>query len=114
MTHDLTEQPLEVVPRVVQRPRGSDGRGLEPGDQDPRPLAQDGVFLAERVDLRRQVRGLGRDLVVQALGLLRDLDVLVDGVREALEPEQDLLAPIGLAPHGGPRARLLDLHQRFA
>src|SRR4029450_5326850 len=114
MAHDLTEQPLEVVAGLVQRPRGADGRRLEPGDQGLRAFAQHGVLLAERVDLRRQVGGLGRDLVVQAFGPLRDLDVLVDGVREVLEAEQDLLAPLGLAPHGGSRGRLLDVHQRVA
>ena len=113
MAHDLTEQQLEFVPCLAQRPRGSDGRRLEPGDQGRCAFPQDGVFLAERVDLRRQMRGLGRDLVVQAVGPLRDLDVLLDGVREALEPDQDPLGPLGLAPHGGSRARLLDLHQCF-
>src|SRR4029453_12158888 len=48
MAHDLTQQPLEVVPGLAQRPRGSDGCRLEPGDQGCRALPQDGVFLAER------------------------------------------------------------------
>src|SRR4029453_5188921 len=50
MAHDLTEQPLEVVPGVVQRPFGSDGRGLKPGDQGLRALAPPGGFLRKRLD----------------------------------------------------------------
>ena len=67
MANDLAEQALQVVPGLIQRPCRSDRRRLQLREQRLRSVAQDGMLLAQPVDLRRQVRRLGRDLVVQPL-----------------------------------------------
>src|SRR5262245_34212652 len=111
MAHDAAEEPLQVVAGFVRRPFVADAVP-EPIDQLVRLVAEVGVLGAQAVDLAGQVRRRRADLVVEPAVALGDLDVLVDRVRERLEPDHDLLGPLGLTTDGWTGDRLLDLDQR--
>src|SRR3954447_19667780 len=108
-----SDEPLEVVACLIERPAVAADLGvLATLEVRGDALPDLRVLVAESAHVAGEAWRPIEDLVVQAVGLFRHEDVLLEGVANLVELFQDRRRPARDAPRRGRRQRLLEVHER--